>query len=279
MAPIVEDGIYPVMTQSRGWYRVQTTDGHIWIKGSQFNSSRVECDESEFLDENIGDQPATIIDRDEIAYRKRLEKFKWRYGFEFGFIPTTSSKPMENIITPNPGGSTNVNNDSFDSPFIESVAEGYGWFLGGTIEVPMWWDLRGKYSIGYKRRTIDVVARPNPPAGGAVTYDELDHNEYTQKFDFLYLNFAIKHEGLKVGGFQWQPGLNLGFDYVADSFSQEFQSAPSKLAIYSVETGYENFNLYYGLRLDASINVFTIGIVANINRYGLEPNVTTALQF
>jgi len=271
-ASMVNDSVYPVLTRSGGWFRVQTSDGFVWLSRTQLMSLKEACDAS------VTGESSVMIEPEGPEAENPL-RYQWQYGLEFGYIISTSSKPMEDLVSARPSGSAAVNNDLYDTPFIESVDGRMGWYLGVSLETYILWDIKAKYSLGYKRKVIDVVTRPNPPVAGTVTYDDLAREESTQNFGFIYLNTVIKHEGLVFKKILWQPGLNIGLDYSSDNFSQEFQTAPNKLTLYTKTAGYSSLEVYYGPRIDATYGSWTMGVMVNFNRYDLEPTLSFGYLF
>lgn len=276
----IADGIYPAVTLSDGWARVQTNETFVWIRRSQVKSSKIACDA--VMTTEVSE--ATTLGPREDKYDvpgADISRYRWRYGFEGGWIQDVSAKPLKNLLSGVPSGTTNVNTDSYDSPIIEETSDGAGWYAGATLEAFLGWNLKAKWSLGYKVRTIDYISRSNPfvPGGVPVQYDQLDRDVVTQDFGFVYLGTFVKHQGWKRWGLLWQPGINLSADFALDKFSQEFQTAPNKLNTYTLDSGYDSIEFIYGPRIDITYGVFVFSAAANFTAYELEPTLGAGFLF
>jgi len=277
-AEAIADGIYHVVSKSGGWYRAHTNENYVWFPATQLGDLKTDCDAPVTTEVSEEAERPSMVTTEEDEVNRDIERYRWHFGFEGGYISTTSSKPLESLLTPVPAAGTDVNSDTFDSPFVESVTEGTGWFVGGTLQTSLWSNFRAKYSVGYKQRSIRVVTRPNPHAATPVLYSQLGREEFDETFKFVYLNTVIKYSGFQFWRLQWQPGLNVGVDYALQDFTMEFDTKPNKLTSYSKEAGYDTLTIYGGPRLDISYGAFDLGIAANFNQFGLEPTAILGLN-
>lgn len=265
---IIDEGVFPIVTKAKSWYRVKLGSGYVWLTGAQLKNHRQDCN-------------APVSDDVKTRSARGSKKQGWLLGMEAGYILNVSGEPLKNLLTPVPDASTDVNDDAFDSPFIDSVTDGSGWYAGVTAEFPMFWSLRNKIALGYKTRSLEYVQRQNPHDAGVsfITYDQLTPETVTQDFTFVYATTTIKFEGWDVLGMVWQPGVTLGIDYALDDFAVEFRTRPQKLTPYLVESGYQTIEFLYGPRIDINIGFFTLGAQALFTSYGMEPTVALGLQF
>lgn len=270
------DGVYPVVSKSQNWFRVQANnETFVWLSGSQLKGSRVRCDET------ISESAAIDSQAPDEDLNYDLSHYRWRFGFEGGYISQVSSKPLRDLLTAIPAGGTNVNNDSFDSPFIEQINDGVGWYAGATLETAAFWDLRLRWALGYKVRMLETEIRPNPlvPGNAVVTYDQLGRETETDTLSFVYLSTTLKHQGFKFFYLNWQPGVHLGVDFALENYSYEFASRPNKLTVYTVGSGYNSLEFFYGPRLDVTLSFFVFSMMANFNSYQMEPTFSVGVQF
>lgn len=276
----IADGIYVALTATDGWYRVQTNETFVWLRAGQMKAAKVSCDSQMVTEVSEGIKAVSRLEDDDMDGPANLGRYQWRFGFEGGFIQNVSAKPLRNLLSGVPSGSTNVNTDSYDSPIIEETTDGAGWYAGATLEAFLAWRLKAKWSLGYKSRNLDYISRNNPHVPAAtITFDELTRDVITEDFGFIYLGTFIKHEGLKALGVLWQPGLNLGVDFALDNYAQEFLTAPNKLNRYSVESGYNSLEIFYGPRLDVTYGVLVLSVMANFTSYDIEPTAGVGLLF
>jgi hypothetical protein len=265
---IIDEGVFPVVTKVKSWYRVKLGSGYVWLTGSQLKNHKQDCE-------------APVSDSVKTQSARSANKMGWLFGVEAGYIFNVSGEPLQNLLTTLPDSTTDVNDDAFDSPFIESVTDGSGWYAGVTTEFPMFWGLRNRIALGYKTRTLEYIQRQNPHNASVsfITYDQLVPETVSQDFSFVYGTTTMKYEGWEFLGLVWQPGVTLGIDYSLDEFVVEFRTAPLKLTPYYVESGYQTIEFLYGPRLDINIGFFNLGLQALLTSYGMEPTASLGLQF
>lgn len=265
-------GIFKVVSRYKNWYRFKSDYGFGWLNSSQLKKMRVSCSgEAETVEE-------LLVEVKPI----RSEKHEgWKFGLEAGYYPIARSDSMTDVLTPLPSGITNVNSDIFDSPFIEEVNDRFGFFVGGSLETPLFWLLRNQFSLGYKYKVIEYVARPNPNAGVAtVTFDQLQREVLDLDFQFVYLTINPKLKGWDFLYLKWQPGFQVTMDVLLNPQTLEFATAPNKTVLRTVDVGYENIEFYYGPRLDIKYRSLIFAAAANFHStYKMEPELRLGFQF
>lgn len=268
-ALVVETGLFPVVSSYGSWYRVKTSSGFVWMTGSEMRSRRQGCEEPVTRE--------TILE----SYEAPRSRKGWLFGLEGGYLPSVSSEPLNNILTPRPGAGVDVNDDAFDNPFIQEVMDGAGWYVGATVEFPLLWNLRNKLAVGYKTRSLEYVVRPNPfsATNPVITYDQLASETQSYDFTFMYVTTVLKYEGWHVLGLEIQPGILLGIDYSLDEFGITFLTSPQKTVPRVVPSGYNEFEFLYGPRLDINFKFLTFNAGALFTNYGLEPTFGVGVQF
>lgn len=266
-ATVIDEGLFPVVTNIKSWYRVKIASGFVWLSGAQLKSYKRSCDGSD------ADEP-----REGSATKPPSG---WQFGLEAGYIQNVSSESIKNLLTPVPANGVDVNDDAFDSPFIDEVTDGTGWFAGVTTEFPLFSGFRNRVAFGYKTRSLEYIQRRNPHNASVsfITYDQLVPETVAVDFTFIYATTTVKFEGWSFLGMIWQPGVLLGVDYSLEELEIEFRTAPQKLTPYLVGTGYQTIEFLYGPRLDINIGFLTLGLSAIFTDYGMEPTATLGVQF
>lgn len=264
-------GVYPVVTVAKSWYRVQMGDRFFWMMAPQVRTQKMGCTES----------LPTLADTTSGTSSSSGKNSQWYFGVEAGYLTSVGGDALKNLVTPIPPSTDNVNSNDYASPFIEKIMDGTGWYLGATVEMPLFWSLRNKIALGYKTRSLEMARRPNPhdPTASFITYDELARDTVANDFSFVYATTTIKHQGWTFFGLLWQPGLLLGVDYTLDDFFFEYRVAPQKLTPKIIESGYQQIEMIYGPRLDIQYGVFVLGITAFLTDYGMEPSLSLGVQF
>ncbi len=267
-----QEGVFKILSTLKGWSRISANDKFFWVMNKDVIENKIACDATS----------GEVMVKDLSTHKSSPKgKSTWMFGFEFGYIFNVSKKPLSNLQTPIPPAGTDVNDDAFDSPFIDSISDGTGWFLGATLETPFFWNLLSKWALGYKTRNLEYVRRNNPHNGSVsfITHDQLIPETVSQEFSFIYATATIKLNGYQMLGLNWQPGIVLGFDYSLDDFEIEFRTAPLKLTQYYVRSGYQDIEFLYGPKLEINKGYFNIGLSAIFTDYGMEPALSLGMQF
>lgn len=264
---IVDEGLFNVVSKVKSWYRIKLDTGYIWLTGAQYNKSKVDCNSEE--------------PREEVRAEGRSSPQGWLIGFEGGYIQNVSNEPLQNLVVPRlPAAAEDlINNNNFKNPIIPEVVDGTGWFVGATVEFPLFWWLRNQVALGYKTRTIEIVKKLNPHGAGPVFYEDLVEERVAEAFEFMYLSTTLKSEGWSFLGIVWQPGLQLGIDYSVEDFEFEFRTGANKLNRENVGSGYQKIEFIYGPRLDMNVGFFSLRFSALFNSYGMEPTASVGFQF
>lgn len=265
-------GIFKIVSRYKNWYRFKSDYGFGWIKSTQLKRLKVSC--SGEADE--------IEDLLEVEVKKipSARHEGWKFGVEGGYYPMNRSDAMIDALTPIPAGGTPVNNDTFDSPFIQEVNDRFGFFIGGNLETPLFWILRHQISVGYKYRVIEYISRPNPPSGGSVTFDQLQREAVDMDFHFGYVTWNPKLRGWDILGLRWQPGVQVVADVLINAQSIDFGTAPNKTNLRTKGVGYEAVEIYFGPRLDIKYRSLVFAVAANFHPdYDFEPELRGGFQF
>ncbi len=266
---VVDSGLMPVISSHGSWYRIKTTSGFVWMSGSEMRSSRQGCEEPVSRD--------TILE----SHAPPSGPKGWLFGMEGGYLPSVSAESLENLLTPVPPAGVDVNDDAYGDPFVDEVVDGRGWYVGATVEFPLFWDFRNKIAVGYKTRSLEYIIRPNPnnTVTPVLTYDQLTPQTESYDFTFIYATTVIKYDGWELLGLEIQPGVLLGVDYSLDEFGITFMTGTQKTVPRFVESAYNEFEFLYGPRLDINFRFITFQAGAIFTTYGLEPSVGLGVQF
>ena len=200
------------------------------------------------------DQP-TQIDKVE----KPDSEQSWAWGFEGGYSLSLSAEPFSNILTPAPDPTVDVNDDSFDSPFVDEVKKGSGFSLRGFIEY-RWNDWFGtKFFLGYTQREFEYVFRQNPhnPSQSFVTYDQLSQSTDSFSYQAVQLGMMPKARW-DLGPVALDFGIGFFMNYYFETHKVEFRTAPIKLTPYYASTGYNQFDFEVAPRLEVHIDAIYI---------------------
>ncbi len=212
------------------------------------------------------------------------ETQNWFWGIEAGYALGLSTKPFNNIITPTPDPTVDVNDDAFDSPFIDNVENGTGMAVRGFLEYRWNHWLRTKFLLGYSQREFEYTFRQNPhnTDQSFVTYDQLSRSTATFSYQAIHLG-AIPKLHWDLGSVAIDFGLGVFVNYYFEVKEIEFRTAPLKLTPYFVETGYEKFNVELAPRIELHIDfVYLYGQFNNqmsTSDFSMSPEIGLGLTF
>jgi|GEM_PF-4732259 len=283
----VAEGEYQVLSSAEfdgtSWYRVAVDESSLWINEDVFESRQTSCSSASDVSETETSrteesEESEESDSGETSTPASEKSRTWRYGLEAGF-GSVSSSPVAGSVTPAPPTNVDVNDDAFDSPFIDNVNDGQGFFLGGFVEIPFLSSWAGRISAGYGERNMSQTIRENPhrTTPSFVTYPELPQSTNSLEFRYLYLA-VFPNYSFDLLSVNWRVGLSLKFQYHLDENFNQFRTGPQKLVAYSREVGYEEFEMELSPRFEGHLFDWMFVFIELNNRVSPEVDFQLAPQ-
>jgi hypothetical protein len=209
----------------------------------------------------------------------------WSFGIEGGYLLSTSKKPFENLITPTPPNNVDVNEDTFDSPFVDSVSGGSGFDVSVFAEMPLASWLRLRAQLGYMQKELSYVYRLNPhnPDQSFVTYDQLTPSENSVNFQSAHLTLMPKIP-FNLISLNFSFGVGVRVHYYFQQFALERRTAPQKLTPYYVESGYNSVEVELLPRLEVGYDPFYVYFqftnqVTGSSHFNMDPQIGAGFNF
>ncbi len=234
---------------------------------------------------SLPDELPSPKEDNKVAEQGEGKKKGWSFGIEGGYLLSTSKKPFENLITPTPPNNVDVNEDTFDSPFVDSVSGGSGFDVSVFAEMPIasWLRLRGQ--LGYMQKELSYVYRLNPhnPDQSFVTYDQLTPSENSVNFQSAHLTLMPKIP-FDLLSLDFSFGLGVRVHYYFQQFALERRTAPQKLTPYYVESGYNNVEVELLPRLEVGYDPFYVYFqftnqVTGSSHFNMDPQMGAGFNF
>ncbi len=212
-------------------------------------------------------------------------KSGWTYGVEAGYLISNSKKPFENLITPTPPSNVDVNEDTYDSPFVDSVSGGSGFDFSGFVQMPLSPLFSLKMQLGYMQRELSYVYRTNPnnTDQSFVTYNQLPQSENTVSFQSVYLTLMPKFS-FSLFSVPMDFGLGIRGHYYLQQFRQERRTAPQKLTPYFVDSGYSAFEIEILPRLEVKFQPIYVYLqltnqLTGASHFNMDPHLGVGIEF